>query len=151
MASSVTSFSNGRGLLAGSASFCNGVSVVHARAELRMPIEDAAVSFLDGRRETSAVGAAEVKARLRGDVCVTPSIENDPGNVAARVETAWREDVVHVRANLAFVVGEVLAEQTISAERLLIAETFPWRVEGQANWRWHPPRKRASFFTLNAE
>src|SRR5260221_2084710 len=55
--------------------------------------------------------AAEEKPRLRIHVRVTPAIENDAGNVSARIEPAGREHVGELLAERALVLRERGAEQ----------------------------------------
>src|SRR5439155_12371599 len=53
----------------------------------------------------------EEKPRLRIHVRVTPAIENDAGDVPARIESAGREHVGELLAKCALVLRERRAEQ----------------------------------------
>jgi hypothetical protein len=54
---------------------------------------------------------AEEKSWLRIHVGVTPAIQNDSGDVPARIEAAGREHVAELLAEGALVLGERSAEQ----------------------------------------
>src|SRR3546814_8653985 len=49
--------------------------------------DDAAVRFADHPGGRQRAVAAEIKARLRGDIGMAPAVEDDPGNIALCVET----------------------------------------------------------------
>src|SRR6185503_217963 len=72
-------------------------------------------------RRRLAVGAEE-KTRLRIHVRVSPTIENDSGNVPAWIETSRCEHVAHLLAERALVLREGSAEQLRTPLRALFGD-----------------------------
>ena len=58
---------------------------------------------------------AEEKSRLWSHVRVSPAIEDDSGDVPARIEATGREHVGHLFAERSLVLGEGSAEQLRSS------------------------------------
>ena len=75
----------------------------------------------DVPRRRHAVGAEE-KPRLRIHVRMTPAIENDAGDVAARIESAGREHVGELLAERALVLRERRAEQLRASPAPLLGD-----------------------------
>ena len=65
---------------------------------------------------------AKEKPRLRIHVRVTPAIENDPGDVPARIESPGREHVGELLAECALVLGERRAEQLRAPPAALLGD-----------------------------
>src|SRR3546814_12160880 len=64
--------------------------------------------------------AAEIKARLRGDIGMAPAVEDDPGNIALRVETRSGETGGQLLAELPFEIGVTRREQLRASRRPLL-------------------------------
>ena len=69
---------------------------------------------------------AEKESGLRIHVRVTPAIENDSGNVSARIEPARREHVAELLAERALVLGERSAEQLRASSASLLGDRKSW-------------------------
>src|SRR5262245_14689789 len=73
--------------------------------------------------------SSEVEPGLRVHVRVAPTVEDDAGDVAPRVEAGAAEEPRHLRADLPLVVGEALAEELAPPARPLLGDGQPGIVE----------------------
>src|SRR5947207_12123061 len=64
---------------------------------------------------------AEKESRLRIHVRVSPAIEDDPGDVSPRIESAGREHVGHLLAERSLVLREGSAEQLRASSASLLS------------------------------
>ena len=65
---------------------------------------------------------AEKESRLRIHVCVPPTIQNNSGDVPARIETAGREHVPELLAERALVLGERSTEHLRASSAPLLGD-----------------------------
>src|SRR6266436_1050326 len=110
-------------LFHGSIGFANRVPMIAGPSEVRIRKRDPPVRTIpqDVPRRRLAIDA-EKESRLRIHVRVAPAIENDAGDVPARIEPAGREHVGELLAERALVLRERGAElpPATTTERALI-------------------------------
>src|SRR5260370_35927619 len=92
-------------------------------SKIRVRKRDPTVRMIpqDVPRRRHAIGAEE-KPRLRIHVRVTPAIENDAGDVTARIEYGGREHVGELRPERALVMRERRPEQLRAAPAPLLGD-----------------------------
>src|SRR6202011_4471447 len=76
-----------------------------------VPECDAPVAASDDFQRRRLSVAAEIEAGRRRDVRMSPAIEDDPGDVAARIEARRAEQGLQLAADLDFEVGVARSEQ----------------------------------------
>src|SRR5207344_1987325 len=92
---------------------------------------------------------AEEEARLRIHVRVAPAVQDDPGDVAARIEPARGEHVAELLAERALVLRERRPQQLRAPVRTLLGDRQPGLSEKDLD-REHRRRIRRDGRTLAA-
>src|SRR5204862_3464480 len=120
---SPSSFLRNRELLNRAIRFTNRVPMVAGPGKVGIRKRDPPVRPIpqDIPRRRLAIDPEE-KPRLRIHVRVTPAIENDAGDVPARIESPGREHVGELLAECALVLGERRAEQLRAPPAALLGD-----------------------------